>query len=155
MKYSGVNKLEFFLEFLKENSHNMKPCSPKDIAQLKQLANNRLLPKTYLLFMESAGHGIRFFRGSSYNINEISLLQEGAVELLQEDRSAETLTNNDFVFFMHQGYQFYFFKLDEGENPPVYFYEEGKNLKKFVKKHHSLTEFFIENYNGVEHLIKD
>jgi len=102
--------------------------------------------------MQDAGNGIRFFRGSDYVIKDIPRLKEGAIELLQENESEEKLTDNNFVFFMHQGYQFYFFNLDEGDNPPVYFYHEGENKDRFIKKYESFTDFLIACYNKTESL---
>jgi len=86
-------------------------------------------------------------------MNEISKLKTWAIELLEEDDSSELLTDNDYVFFMHQGYQFYFFKLDEGSNPPIYYYEESENSCKFIKKHDSLAIFLINQYNSVSSYI--
>jgi hypothetical protein len=51
-------------------------------------------------------------------------LKEWALELLEEDNAENFLTDNDFVFMMHQGYMFWYFKLDGTENPIVYFYRE-------------------------------
>jgi len=155
MKYLGENNINLFLNFLKETNHKMRPCSKNDLIKLRQIANEKELPASYMSFMKDAGNGIRFFKGSSYNMSEIFNLQEWAIELLDEDGSDEMLTDNDFVFFMHQGYQFYFFKLNEGNDPPVYFYEEGENSKSFIKKYKSFTDFIIKYYNEVESLIKE
>lgn len=155
MRYNEKPELVLFIEFLSKNRISMKPCTPEQLQQLMQMVGNLRLPSTYLQFMGYAGNGIRFFKGSSYTMREIENIQTWAQELLSEDESLEILTSNDFVFFMHQGYQFYFFKLDEGDNPPIYYYEEGENHQKFIKKYDSFSEFVIAYYNDVEHLIKD
>jgi len=51
-------------------------------------------------------------------------LKEWALELLEEDDAENFLTEKDFVFMMHQGYMFWYFKLNGTENPSVYFYKE-------------------------------
>ncbi|QXP58449.1 SMI1/KNR4 family protein [Olleya sp. HaHaR_3_96] len=53
-----------------------------------------------------------------------SKLKEWALELLKEDNAENFLTENDFVFMMHQGYMFWYFSADGSENPNVYFYRE-------------------------------
>lgn len=50
---------------------------------------------------------------------------ELAVELLDENNFSEKLTDNQFVFMMHQGYMFWYINLDEGDNPAVYLYDES------------------------------
>ena len=65
------------------------------------------------------------------------------------------MTDDDFVFFMHQGYEFCFFKLSEGDNPPVYFYSEEacpfhprkSAHSNFIKITDSLSEFFEGGYH--------
>jgi len=63
------------------------------------------------------------------------------VELLEENQFPQTLPKDAFVFLMHQGYQFSFFRLSEGENPPIYFYCEGETKESFVKTHRQFTDF--------------
>jgi hypothetical protein len=153
MKYSGKKDLNSFISFLEKNEIQMKASSSEEIEQLKQLVPNKYIPNNYLKFMEKCGNGFRVFKGSSYTMSEILDLKKWAVELLEEDNSSEVLSDYDFVFFMHQGYQFYFFRLDEGNDPRIYFYEEGEHSQKFVEKYDSFLDFLIEYYNDVEHLI--
>ena len=67
-------------------------------------------------------------------------LDEGAAELLKEDGVENFLFSTDFVFMMHQGYQFYYFNADGTPDPTVYWYHEGKlksdnlgPLSKFIE----------------------
>ncbi len=67
-------------------------------------------------------------------------LKEGALELLEEDNAKNFLTDKDFVFMMHQGYMFWYFRADGNENPNVYYYVEQslvpdkkEDLKNFLK----------------------
>ncbi|MCL2579770.1 MAG: SMI1/KNR4 family protein [Oscillospiraceae bacterium] len=143
----GENNLELFFQFLNFNGHQMNPCSKNEIAKIMQLSKEKNLPQNYVKFMEQAGNGIDFFKGSSYTLDEISKLKSWAIALLKENDSNENIDDNNFVFLMHQGYQFYFFNLNEGDNPPVYFYLEGDNLEMFIKKYESFSGFLIEYYN--------
>ena len=50
----------------------------------------------------------------------------------------------DYVFWMSQGTMFCFFKLNDGDDPPVYLYTENDS-DRFICISQSLTEF-IRNY---------
>lgn len=66
--------------------------------------------------------------------------------MLEENNVPLKLTSNDFVFWMSQGCMFCFFKLDEGENPPVHFYSESKKKDGFYKITDTFTEFLQRRY---------
>jgi len=57
-------------------------------------------------------------------MHESPLLNDWAKELLEENGVACFLKNDDFVFLMHQGYVFCYFKADGTEDPDVYQYIE-------------------------------
>lgn len=107
------------------------------------------LPKTYKDFLLNMGKSAgSYMKGSSVFYDEIFILKEGAKELLEENNFKE-IPENSFVFWMHQGYQMAFFNLDEGDNPPVYYFCEGENQVDFLKIN-SLLDFFytqLEGYN--------
>ena len=71
--------------------------------------------------------------GSDFSPPELFQLQIWGKELLEENDFPFRLGEKDFVFYMHQGYQFCFFNVDEGDgdldegdgDPPVYYYLEG------------------------------
>ena len=58
------------------------------------------------------------------HLKKLYELKEWALELLDEDNAENFLTEKDFVFMMHQGYMFWYFKANGIENPNVYFYRE-------------------------------
>lgn len=60
--------------------------------------------------------------------NYYSELNQGAIELLLENGVENFLDKKDFVFMMHQGYIFWYFKGDGTPDPIVYGYYEGKLL---------------------------
>jgi hypothetical protein len=73
------------------------------------------------------GHSTgRLFPGSQWKYKNIIRLQTGAKEILERNSFPEQLPDDAFIFWMHQGYQFMFLRLSEGDNPPVYYYHEGR-----------------------------
>jgi len=82
----------------------------------------------------------KFMMDSSAFYNEIFDLREGGTELLSDD-NFKSLPDNTFVFWMHQGYQFAFFYLDQGGNPPVNYYLEEEHYEDFERTEQSLTDF--------------
>lgn len=70
-------------------------------------------------------------------------LIEDAKILLEENNFPEVLPADAFVFWMHQGYQFAFFRIGEGEDPPVYHFEEGQESQTFQRIHDKLSEFLL------------
>ena len=132
----------------------MKPTTNKELESVKALANGKPLPKTYLEFYKHMGNGVRFLRGHSCFQDEIFMLKEGAEELLNENNFKYKLTDNDFVFWMSQGYMFCFFRLDEGDDPPIYYYCEGKKLSDFYKIADSFSSFLYRFYIAENNLFK-
>ena len=74
--------------------------------------------------------------------NDTDELNNWALELLAECGVVNFLEKDDFVFMMHQGYMFWYFKADGNANPDVYFYHEGRLLPN---KEFPLKEF-LNNY---------
>ncbi len=122
----------------------MKRSTEEQIKELYSMVKGKNLPKAYVEFMCVMGNGTegRYMSGDSCFMNEVHDLKQGAVELLEENESINVLTDDDFVFWMSQGRMFCFFKLTEGENPPVYFYNESGE-DRFIKVAESLVEFLI------------
>jgi len=142
MAKKEIEDIRLLFNFLEKQ---MKNCTENEIEELKQLGKGKPLPKNYIEFMKMAGNGVNFLKGSDYTVSYVYKLKEWAIELLKENDCSQNLTDNDFVFFMHQGYQFAFFKLDEGDDPPVYYYHEGDD---FFTEYKSFSDFLIEQYNG-------
>lgn len=79
--------------------------------------------------------------GSSCFFKSLLDIQEIAVELLEDNQFPESRSPDAFVFFMHQGYYFMFWKTSEGNNPPVYNYLDGKALLTFKNEYPSYSNF--------------
>ena len=151
--------MEFLNELLKKiNKKNIqiKGCTSEQIEHLLSIAEGKNLPKAYMEFMSIMGNGTdgQYMGGDSCFLNEIDDLKQGALELLEENESKNVLTENDFVFWMSQGCMFCFFKLNDGDNPPVYFYNEiGED--RFVRIAKSLVEFLINRLDMNKNLFKE
>lgn len=147
-----INELVSKLE--KRNIY-MKPCTKSQMEKVISIAKGRNLPQSYIEFMSRMGDGTNgeFMGGESCFMNEIEYLKEGALELLEENESKQILTDEEFVFWMCQGCMFCFFKLNEGDNPPVYFYDESGE-DEFIKVANSLTEFLINMLEMNENLFE-
>ncbi|MEH2210538.1 SMI1/KNR4 family protein [Nostoc sp.] len=123
------------------NENQLLPCSDLEIIQFEQ-QQGITLPSIYKDFLKMMGHGAgKFLRGSDCFYQHLPQIQEWAKELLVENDFSEALPEDAFVFFMHQGYQFSFFRLSEGDNPPTYSYCEGQQEPYFVKSHDTFSDF--------------
>lgn len=157
------NKMEAYMKYITElvmklekNNVFMKPCTKMQIEKLNFITQGKELAQAYIEFISVMGNGTegKFMGGDSCFMDEINNLKQGAVELLEENESVNILKDEDFVFWMSQGCMFCFFSLNEGDNPPVYLYnEEGKD--EFIKIANSLTEFFINRLEMNKNLFKE
>lgn len=127
----------------KKNIH-YKNSTEEQMIALCSLVKEKKLPQAYIEFMTYLGNGTggQYMGGDSCFMEEIFDLQQGALELLDENESINKLTDDDFVFWMSQGCMFCFFKLSEGDNPPIYFFAENGE-DKFYKIADTMIEFFI------------
>lgn len=133
----NIQELENYLD---SKGCKLKGCSSSEIIRIEKFFNVQL-PLYYRQFLSSMGKGAgRFMQGSSVFYNEIFDLREGGTRLLSDD-NFKLLPENTFVFWMHQGYQFAFFYLNQGDNPPVYYYHEGEHYEDFEKKEDSFMDF--------------
>lgn len=130
-------------ETLIDKRIELVPGTIEQVNDFKKKNNYESLPKSYVEFLLAMGNGTNngFLRGHSCFFNELNSLNNWAKELLSDDNSPLSLHDKDVVFWMSQGCMFTFFNLDEGDNPPVYFYKELSQQKDFMKISDSLTEF--------------
>lgn len=100
------------------------------------------LPEKYKAFYRLCSLSIPASLVGTDLVNNYSDLQQGAIELLEEDGAENFLDDKDFVFMMHQGYMFWYFRADGDPDPVVFGYYEGQ-LKPDNKGRFSS---FIEEY---------
>jgi len=102
-------------------------CTGSQIEDL-EVKYNVKLPKEYIEFLKGKYPEIQpLLVGSDYDYRYLTELKKWANEILKENGNPFKLEKNDFVFLMHQGYQFMFFTCsDDLDDPPVYYYLEGE-----------------------------
>lgn len=151
--------MQYLNELIKSLTNDeipMNPCENEDLLLINKMLVDKKLPKAYIEFLNIMGRGTNhtFLRGHSCFMDELLELDEWANELLQENDSEEKLSSSDFVFWMSQGCMFCFFRLDEGENPPIYFYSESKAEEGIYKITNSYTDFLEGMYKKDKDIFK-
>ncbi len=122
-------------------SEKIIPYTEDEIRMLEQQLGLPL-PGAYKEFLLWIGHGAGgFLRGSDCFYDHLPRLRAWAMRLLWENGYAEPLPEDAFVFYMHQGYLFYFVRVGEGDDPPVYFYSEAMETPAFIIEHPNLADF--------------
>jgi hypothetical protein len=142
-----------------QNKVILKGINQSKINELEKSINNKL-PLCYKEFLEKMGgitdainvkeglYDHTGFEGESIfydNVMSEYTNKDGLLDDLKADGKHDLIpqiNENVFVFFSSQGYIYAFFKLDEGDNPPVYGYTEGQHKDFFPKLTDSLLEFF-------------
>lgn len=106
-------------------------CTEEEVRLLEH--NFRcVLPASYREFLVWMGHGTGdFLVGSKCFFANLVPLQKSAARLLKDNNFTSELPKDAFVFWMHQGYQFLFFCLSEGDDPPVHYYNENDHHTEF------------------------
>ena len=148
-----INEL---IERLEQKNICMKKSTDQQMEELYSIVKGKNLPKAYIEFMSIMGNGTEghYMGGDSCFMNEIFDLKQGAIELLEENESINLLTDDDFVFWMSQGCMFCFFNLAEGDNPPVYFYNESGE-DRFIKVADSVVEFLVNRLEMNKNIFKE
>ncbi|MEO5644866.1 MAG: SMI1/KNR4 family protein [Bacteroidia bacterium] len=151
-----IDYLRKVIQEAKSENITLVPCSKEEVDKVKEYAGEKL-PAAYIEYLETMGRGTPdgFLRGHSCFINKIFDLKNWAEDLLVENEFSEKLRKEDFVFWMSQGYVFAFFKLNEGEDPPIYYYREGSGQKKFIRIHFHLSGFLLGFIRGYPDLFEE
>ena len=111
--------------------NDVQGCTQAEIAEI-EARTSMSLPSVYHKFLLQVGRraGL-FYEGSDMFYPRVLELREAACELLQEAHNNFVLPIDAFVFFMHQGYQFMYFRVVAGDDdPPIYNYIEGDTMPK-------------------------
>jgi hypothetical protein len=96
-----------------------------------------------------------FLVGNTVFYEDLFDNKEGLQELLDEDNAKLKIPTDSFVFYCSQGILYAFFKLNEGDNPPVYGYSEGFEGNDFPKVANTLSEFYERYLEGYNDLFKE
>jgi hypothetical protein len=139
-----IKYLNEVLTILKKHRVGLLPCSEEEILKLEEHIG-RELPQAYKEYLATMGKYSGIVNaGTDCFYEDLFELNQDALELLLQNKIEIQLSDDAFVFCMHQGYQFLFFKLDEGENPPVYGYSEGNVAPNFEMLCDSFSNYLME-----------
>ena len=106
------------------SARSLRGCTEAEIGQL-EAHYGISLPAAYRRFLQRMGRSAgECLGGTDWLFPDLLELREGAESLLEECEATQSLDRNDFVFAMHQGYQFLFFKCGTGPDPEVFYYLE-------------------------------
>jgi hypothetical protein len=126
-------------------------CTDDEIQKLKTIQNVTYLPKLYVEFMSYMGKACGdIFIGYDVTYRYISKydMRGLANQVLSKD-GQQTLGNDQFVFMNLQGHSFWFFPVNEGDDPPVYLYvmDDGEDDPEYPFKQGSLkVEAYLSNF---------
>ncbi|WP_236518346.1 SMI1/KNR4 family protein [Sandaracinus amylolyticus] len=100
------------------------PCSDVEIDTLERSLGAKL-PRAYRSLLACDGRGgHRILEGTDWTYPSIVEIQRWARALAERDGLA--LPARTLIVAMHQGYQFFFVDLDDGEDPRVWHYLERR-----------------------------
>lgn len=139
-KTRSINSFDEMIRFL-EYKEKLRPCDAHEVSSFERDYNIKL-PLIYKNFLLTLGKGAgSYMLGTSAFFDNLPL-RESTNELIEEN-NLPPLPPDAFPFWMHQGYMAAYFKVTEGDDPPVYFFTEGKQYKDFVLDTKTLTGFFL------------
>lgn len=122
----------------------LSPCTEKEISSLEEHLGLSL-PLAYKEFLLWGGHSAGgLMEGSDCFFKHLLLIQDTAKDILAEDQFSQLLPEYAFVFFMHQDYQFLFFKTFQEDDPPVYSYREHQKKTSFKQEYYKYSDFLTD-----------
>lgn len=132
-----------FMQFLKEMRDSIgvkiEVSGDEELAELEKKWNTKL-PLAYKeVFKIKGKYGAFSLRGNEFSIDEFEKMQQEVRDIIRRNK-LEIDLDKVFVFscFASLG-NFCFYRLDEGENPPVYIFIEGDETYK--KAYNSFVDF--------------
>jgi hypothetical protein len=138
------------------NDNEIQGFTASEVEKCEQALRLKL-PNQYREFLLAIGHDAGLlFQGSDIlfrNVDNLLELRKEAEYLLAENEETFILPTDAFVFSMHQGYEFNFFVISEGNDPPVYQYVEGDGPPVLVWD--SFSAFLRKSINSCAQAIKE
>jgi SMI1 / KNR4 family (SUKH-1) len=103
-------------------------CTQEEVSSLEKRFGI-VLPEIYRDWLRVMGRGAgHYLEGSDAFYPGLLELRDAAGELLRENGQPFSLAQDAFVFLMHQGYQFLYFRTEPLDpDPPVILYLEGES----------------------------
>lgn len=112
------------------------------------------LPEVYRRFLRAMGHSAGpLFVGSDYSLSQRHRLRlrKSAERVIERTGTDWQLPDDAFVFLMHHGYQFLFFRLREGDDPPVYRFSDADDAAVCIAP--SMSEFLRSRMEEHERIV--
>jgi hypothetical protein len=123
-------------------------CSDEEVEEIEHHVGAPL-PAAYREFLQWMGRGASdLFLGSHVFYPDVMQVDEWARVLLEND-SVPPLPPDALVFLMHQGYQFMFMRLQEGDDPPVYYYNSAARSSGFQTIKTSFSHYLLQAIAGL------
>ncbi len=124
-------------------------CSTAEVDELEQRIGYPL-PAAYREFLLWMGkHKDGVFRGSEWFASDVAENTEYVGDLLRENGVDWRPKGPILSFFCHQGYMIAWFDLPaNGDDPPCYFYSEGKGMD-VPEQRERFSEFLLTELEGL------
>lgn len=150
-----LNRAKTLFATLHIAAQDVSPCTETEVAQLEQ-QSGYAIPTAYLEFLLWMGHGAgNFLRGSDVFYEHLQSNESAARELLRENNVSLDLPADALVFYTHQGYQFAYFQLSAGDNPPIFYYGEGEGVEEIRELYSCFSNFLESEIEGHAELVRE
>ena len=147
------NTIKLLNNFVEKFGGEVIPCTFEEVNQLESmLPDSYHLPAAYKEFLLYGGKAIGKFyeEGSRFDykraLDYVTSGRSSAISLLKQYETHPQLPDDIYVLTTYMSSYFNFFKLTEGENPPVYEWNEEDEIgtEAIVKAHESFTDFIVD-----------
>lgn len=131
--------MSFLNDLYERHDPNIEVCNEDELLELEKKWRTNL-PLAYKeVFRIKGKHGAFGLRRNEFSVDEYDKMQEAVKDIISRNHLQINL-NEVFVFscFASLG-NFCFYRLDEGDNPPVYIYIEGDDT--YHEAYRSFVEF--------------
>lgn len=114
------------IEVIRARDASVRRCTEPELRSVERSVG-RSLPRAYRLFLEGVGGNTGdFMVGSDFDLKYVKRVIRYRYAEFMEREGMAPLNDDMFVFLGHQDYQFFWFRLSEGDDPEVLHYLEGR-----------------------------
>lgn len=139
-----MNNIKNVLDIVSVQSQ-IEGASKAEVEHLQSYYRYKL-PEAYIKFLFKMGKYANFLAGELCFIDNLPISLPGSYNIFIANKADFEITEQQMVFSSSQGTACWFFNLDEGEDPPVYFYMEGIEMDKPVKMTDSFSDYLLKKY---------